>query len=99
MADLSNSPMPRSGAPGPEEKIFDEVLVLPAAERVARLKQLCGDDAPLLQRVERLLQSHEKAGGFLEPSLPPSPHPTMMISLPVDEKPGDVIGRYKIREK
>src|SRR5213076_1267521 len=45
------------------------------------------------------LQSDEKAGEFLEPSPPPSPNPTMVVSLPPDEKPGDVIGRYKIREK
>src|SRR3954471_9126704 len=98
MADNMN-PASSNPANGREEQIFDDVSALPTEERAARLKQSCGQDAQLLQRVERLLEAHAKAGVFLEPSLPPSPAPTMLISLPVDEKPGDVIGRYKIREK
>jgi serine/threonine protein kinase len=99
MADLINPASSRPGSSGPEEQIFDEVAVLPAAARPARLKQLCGADTQLLARVERLLQAHEKAGEFLEPSAAASPNPTMRVALPVDEKAGDVIGRFKIREK
>src|SRR5437899_12772685 len=101
MADLSNPDpaSPQSSGLGREEKIFDEVAALPPSERLARLKQLCGDDARLFQRVQLLLQSDEKAGEFLELCPPPSPNPTMVVSLPPDEKAGDVIGRYKIREK
>src|SRR5690349_1411227 len=99
MADNINpSPIPPE-ASGREEQIFNEVAALPAEQRAARLKQLGSENPQLLHRVERLLQAHDKAGGFLEPSLPPSPNPTMIVTLPVDEKPGDVIGRYKIREK
>src|SRR5437899_2749472 len=93
MADPTNTTKPR------EEQIFEEISGLPPQDRAARLKQCCGDDTQLLQRVERLLQAHEKAGEFLEWPKAQSPNPTMVVSLPVDEKPGDVIGRYKIREK
>jgi eukaryotic-like serine/threonine-protein kinase len=99
MADLNNPTSPQRANSGVEEQIFAEVAALLPEQRAARLHQLCGSDAQVLQRVERLLQAHEKAGKFLEPSLPASPNPTMMVSFPVDEKPGDVIGRYKIREK
>jgi eukaryotic-like serine/threonine-protein kinase len=99
MADLNNPTSPQRANSGVEEQIFAEVAALLPEQRAARLHQLCGSDAQVLQRVERLLQAHEKAGKFLEPSLPASPNTTMMVSFPVDEKPGDVIGRYKIREK
>ena len=36
------------------------------AERDAYLAQVCGSDADLRRRVERLLRLHSEAGGFLE---------------------------------
>jgi serine/threonine protein kinase/tetratricopeptide (TPR) repeat protein len=93
-ASLSKQPaMPR------EEVIFDAALALLTAQRPAYLDQACGHDGPLRQRVELLLQSHEQAGEFLEPSRPASgPGGTMVVAPPPSEKPGDVIGNYKIRE-
>src|SRR5262249_25974858 len=62
--------------------------------------RVCGEDASLRGRLEVLLAASDQAGDFLESSAQPSaPAPTMVISLPVTEKAGDVIGRYKIREK
>ena len=70
-----------------------------AAERAAYLAQACANDAQLRQQVEALLQAHEKAGGFLEePAIAP-PGKTVVLSTPLTEKPGDRIGRYKLREK
>src|SRR5262245_14598945 len=40
-------------------------------ERAAFLAEACKGDPDLRRRVERLLQAHPKAGGFLEP--PPRP--------------------------
>jgi WD40 repeat protein len=56
-----------------EETIFLTALdKQDAAERSAYLREACGDDAALRQRVEALLKSHEEAGHFLErPALAP----------------------------
>ncbi len=94
------------GTPGPnrEEAIFDGALQLPPDKRAAYVEAACGDDGELLRRVQVLLGAHEKAGKFLEtPPLPPPAPPsgppgTMVVTPPPSEKPGDVIGRYKIRE-
>src|SRR3954451_1816957 len=80
-----------------EEDIFDAIVVLPAEERSAYLDHACNGDASLRRRIEVLLQSHGRAESFLEPRA--SANPTIAISLPPAEKPGDVIGHYKIREK
>jgi eukaryotic-like serine/threonine-protein kinase len=86
-----------------EEALFDAALALPPAERADYLAQACGPDARLRQRMAALLQSLEGAGEFLEPPLAAAPSSlspkTLTVSVPVSEKPGDIIGRYKIREK
>jgi len=41
------------------EEVFHRVLDAPAAERAARLKELCAGDAELLQEAESLLKSWE----------------------------------------
>ena len=76
------------------------------AERAAYLDGVCGGDAEMRARVEALLQAHAQAGGFLpaEVNQPPAGAlgKTMMITsgmIPVSEKPGDHIGRYKLLQK
>jgi serine/threonine protein kinase len=69
--------------------VFVEAIQLPAEERPAYLEQACGADEPLRQRIERLLKAHDQAGDFLEQSAPEA-------EVPVGEKPGDRIGRYKL---
>src|SRR5438552_7120884 len=98
---MENDPQPASPPdPRREEAIFEAALALPIEQRPAYLDRACGDDAQLRRRIEVLLQSHEHAGEFLEPALPASPNPTMVIpNPPPSEKPGDTIGPYKIREK
>ncbi len=89
------------------QAIFDAALAFTPAERPAYLAGACGDNLQLRQRVEALLRAHEAAGGFLpeQPApgalaSPPASSPTTATTfIPITEKPGDKIGRYKLREK
>src|SRR6266699_2264806 len=91
----SPSPEPRR-----EEAIFDAVLALAAEQRAAYLNQACGEDTQLRRRIELLLRSHDHAGEFLDPALRAGTNRTLVVNPTApSEKPGDVIGHYKIREK
>ena len=70
------------------EALFAEAAAMPAAERGPCLDRACGDDPELRQRVEALLTAHDGVGAFLElPTAPPG------------ERPGYMIGRYKLLEQ
>ena len=91
----SPSPEPRR-----EEAIFDAVLALAAEQRAAYLNQACGADTQLRRRVDLLLRSHDHAGEFLDPALRAGTNRTLVVNPTApSEKPGDIIGHYKIREK
>jgi serine/threonine protein kinase len=91
---------PQQPERGRQEAIFEAARALEPGQRAAYLARVCGEDASLRHRLENLLAAADQAGDFLEPSLqPPAPASTMVVSLPVTEKAGDVIGHYKIREK
>ena len=80
-----------------EEAIFHVARRIADHEaRAAYLDQVCGSDAALRRRVERLLQGL-RAGG----ELPRGPRPAMRRSTsPVPaERPGTVIGPYKLMEQ
>ncbi|HXD01016.1 MAG TPA: serine/threonine-protein kinase, partial [Verrucomicrobiae bacterium] len=98
----ANNPENAPPSPNREEAIFDGALQLPPAQRAAYVDAACGADTELRRRVQALLEAHEKAGGFLDPVATPSPamgvKATIVVSPLPSEKPGDVIGRYKIRE-
>jgi serine/threonine protein kinase/Flp pilus assembly protein TadD len=73
-----------------------------AAERAAYLDEACGADAPLRERVDALLRAHEQAGEFLEH--PRSGHSadasiTASAYESITERPGTVIGPYKLLEQ
>src|SRR6185503_19498457 len=77
---------------------FAEALKRPTAEaRAAFLREVCGDNAALRGRIEALLRAVDDAGQFLEQ--PPATLLGATVSIPVTEKPGDKIGRYKLREQ
>src|SRR5712664_2678251 len=101
MKDNPNPSLPGAAQPSPDrtEAIFDAALQLRATERAQYLKQACGEDAQLHQRVDCLLKAHEEAGGFLEPPAAPLPNRTVVVSIPLTEKPGDKIGRYKLLQQ
>jgi WD40 repeat protein len=84
------------------EAIFNTALGLPPGERDAYLAGACGGNLPLRQRVEVLLRAHEAAGKFLPENpggRPGSLAAGVSAALPVTEKPGDRIGRYKLLQQ
>jgi len=101
MKDNPNALSPGRGEPSSdrEEAIFNGALQLRPEQRAEYLRLTCGDDVQLRQRVEALLQAHEKAGAFLEPAPAPAPEKTVVISMLLTEKPGDRIDRYKLLSK
>src|SRR5436190_23427895 len=85
-----------------EEALFTLAVEKPAAERAAFLDRECSGDAELRQRVEALLGAHDKAGEFLnKPPAAVSPKTFVITTgmVPVTEKSGDRIGRYKLLQK
>ncbi|HEY3760474.1 MAG TPA: protein kinase [Verrucomicrobiae bacterium] len=81
-----------------EEAIFDAASQLPPAQRTDYLKKECGEDEALRRRVEALLAAAEKAGEFLKEPAAPA-RPTIVLSIPFTEKPGDKIGHYKLLQQ
>jgi eukaryotic-like serine/threonine-protein kinase len=67
------------------------------AERADFLNMACADDRPLRKRIERLLKAHEPADSFLE-HRPPELGMTA-DEPPITERPGSVIGQYKLMEQ
>jgi hypothetical protein len=63
------------------------------------LQRACGGDAPLRARVESLIEAHEAAGSFLKNRQAGANGPTRTVLLPVTEKAGDRIGRYKLLQE
>jgi serine/threonine protein kinase len=84
-------------APNQIEAVFAEALALgDLAARADFLNQVCGTDTALRARVEALLAAHNDVGSFL--TLRPDGEATAPFA-PVVERPGAVIGRYKLLEK
>src|SRR5436309_4330772 len=76
-----------------EKEIFEQALdITPAEERLRFLTSACGKDAVLLARVQALLRADESGESFL----PEQPKATV---VPITEKPGDKIGRYKLLQQ
>ncbi|MCC7373183.1 MAG: serine/threonine protein kinase [Verrucomicrobiales bacterium] len=77
-------------------EIFDGASDLgPGEPRRAFLDQACGGDAALRAEVEALLRSDEGAGGFLAAAKTDATAGT----VPVTNREGDRIGRYKLLQK
>ena len=80
----------------PEESIFAHALELAsAAERAAYLEGACGANHQLRAEVEALLRAHEESGDLLD--LPERAVAT--VDEPITERPGTVIGPYKLLEQ
>jgi len=89
-----------------DREIFEELLEIEGKdERRARLKQLCAGDARQEDNVLGLLDAHDSADGFLDTSIQNAQklRPDMTPALPDGnepfEKPGTLIGRYKLLEE
>ncbi len=66
-------------------------------ERAAYLDQACGPDRELRACVERLLNAEPRVGSFLQAPAPAVP--ATVEEPPLTEKPGSVIGPYKLMEQ
>src|SRR5947209_1604876 len=78
-----------------EEALFAAALDQPTrAERVAFLKDACGDDRTLRERLEALLAAHDGSGGVLD--TPPSALDATAAHGPFTAVLGTMIGPYKL---
>jgi serine/threonine protein kinase/Flp pilus assembly protein TadD len=77
--------------------IFGHALGLSSPEeRAAYLQQACAEDLALRAEIEALLQADQDAGSFLGEHEPRS---VATINDPITERPGTVIGPYKLMEQ
>jgi serine/threonine protein kinase len=67
-------------------------------ERAAFLDKACAGDTARRARVEELLRAHQAAGNFLQGNRPPA-EPVATANEPITERPGTVIGPYKLLEQ
>jgi serine/threonine-protein kinase len=79
------------------KSIFGKAMELQSpAERAAYLDEACGGDPLLREEVESLLRAGQEASGFFKGLGPLVAAPT---AEPIAERPGTVIGPYKIMEQ
>jgi serine/threonine protein kinase/tetratricopeptide (TPR) repeat protein len=79
-----------------EEAIFNLARKIDSPEaREVYLRQVCGGDEALLARVQMLLKVHDREKSFLAA---PAPGGTV-DELPLTERPGTVIGPYKLLQQ
>jgi len=84
----------------PVEPLFDEALQQPTPElRAAFLDRVCQGKPELRSRLEELLAAHAEVDSFLSEPASGASRPTLKLSVPVEEKPGTVIGRYKLLQR
>jgi len=77
-----------------EESIFIAALEkADAADRAAFLDQACAGDEALRERIERLLRRHEQTDSLLDP---PAAGMSATVNQPAADRPGAVIGPYKL---
>jgi hypothetical protein len=87
-----------------EVAAFNGARRLPASERAAYLDEACAGEAAMRQRLDELLQVSESAAAFLDQpaqgDLGKAAMQGEMLpgAIPLSEKPGDKIGRYKLFE-
>src|SRR5581483_4860402 len=77
-----------------EESLFAEAVGLPSPQARAEFLDRACPDVGLRERVERLLKSHTGAGSFLHKALAMTE-----MGQSLSEKPGSVIGPYKLLQE
>src|SRR5262245_28414515 len=77
--------------------IFKAAVKLSPERRAAYLEQACGTNLALRQEVESLLRAYDDAGSYLERQ-PTRPVATADAE-PIAERPGTVIGPYKLLQQ
>src|SRR5262245_32033364 len=77
--------------------IFGEAVEIESpTERAAYLTKVCGSDLNLRSQVELLLAASENAGSFMEK---PALAADATLDSPINERPGTVIGSYKLLQQ
>jgi serine/threonine protein kinase/Flp pilus assembly protein TadD len=80
-----------------EESLFAEALGKKGEARAAFLDEHCQEDVELRKRLEALLRAHDNPDPLLEA---PAPTPVATVEeVPVTERPGTVIGPYKLLQQ
>src|SRR5438045_4890020 len=86
-----------------EETIFEQALAIDSPQtREAYVREACAGNDPLFESLQALLRIHDRAGKFMDPQQAANPSIAALlggVSVPIKEKPGDRIGRYKLLEK
>jgi serine/threonine protein kinase/WD40 repeat protein len=77
-----------------ESDIFRAAVELPLEQRPAFLAEACGGDTQLRSEVESLLSAHVPEDSFLQ-----APALAATVNQPLSERPGSIVGRYKLREQ
>src|ERR1700677_3126891 len=87
--------------PDRELAVFSEARRMPVGSRAAFLNEACADDPALRQRVQELIDANAEVGDFLENPAPVPHEPLGADRFPfvAVEKPGDLIGRYKLLQQ
>ena len=83
--------------PSIEDILYTALAKESAAERAIYLSEVCGDDAGLRDEVESLLAVHESGVAFLE--RPVIDGESLPSTADLAERPGAVIGRYKLLQE
>ena len=88
------------------ETILDETLQLKSeADRKAYIENVCASNRDLQQKVEDMLEAHQRAAEFFDGatsilnSLKVEKEETEIAEIDLAERPGSVIDRYKLLEK
>jgi eukaryotic-like serine/threonine-protein kinase len=84
-----------NASPNRAREIFVAAVKLAPEQWDAYLQEACGDDEALRDRVRNLLNAHKEAGSFLEPATGLA----VTTDEPISERPGTVIGPYKLLEQ
>jgi hypothetical protein len=96
---MNSSPQP----PDPSEQtVFDAARQIPDPQaRAAYLDAACAGNAPLRERVEKLVRAGQRADEFLagDPLGMGERDRQTILTAPLSEGPGTLIGNYKLLEK
>jgi serine/threonine protein kinase/Tfp pilus assembly protein PilF len=85
-----------SASPNRAKEIFVAALKLAPDQWPAYLNEACGGDEALCDRVQNLLVAHRDAGSFLQPA---GAGLLATMDDPATERPGTVIGPYKLLQQ
>src|SRR5262249_60931857 len=79
------------------DTVFAQAIEIEAPEeRAAFLENACANDPELRREVEKLVHDYFRAGSFLES---PAARVVSTVDEPLTERPGTVIGPYKLLEQ